>query len=338
MRNNIKKYKTQPLQSWVKAKELRYNFFKEFTTAREQKKIVTMGGTLWCDSLLWGIGDVRHLGGEVYAATVGADPSFAQACAEAVETRGFTRDLCAWARSYLGSVYLDRYYFGGPFPRPDFVFTRHICDSHAKWFQAVAEHFDIPFFSMEQPVGNRSDERAAERFNYAIGQMNEAIEWLEKLASTRFDDERFLEAVSNEWESGRTWAEICALNKNIPAPLDLNSIYSLFVIAAQARHRKETVQFNYMLRDEIKERVENGIAAVPTERCRLVTDVPPPFYFLQIYRHAEKYGAVFVGSEYTFCLAGAWDEVTDEHWQPAKSLKEMGIELKTREDGLRVMA
>lgn len=335
---DTRKYETRPLQCWNKAKELRYNFFKEFSTGRKQGKIVSLGGTLWCDCLLHGIGDVIHLGGEVYGAAVGSDPPFAQACAEAVEAKGYSRDLCAWTKSYWGSVLLDRYYFGGTFPRPDFVITRHICDSHAKWFQTIAEHYDVPFFAMEMPVGNQCDERQDERVEYAVAQMQEAIEWLEKTTGRKFDDERFIEAVYNEWESGRTWAEVCALNKAIPAPLDLKSIYSLFVIAAQARHRKETVEFNYILRDEVKERVQKGIAAIPAERCRLVTDVPPPFYFLGIYRHAENYGAVFVGSEYTFCLAGSWEVRDDGHWSPAKSLKEMGIEMKTREDALGVMA
>lgn len=334
----IKRYETKPLDCWRKAKELRYNFFQEFNTAREKGKYISLGGTIWLDSLMAGIGDVQHLGGEIYGATIGSDQTFSQACDEAVEARGYSRDLCAWTRVYWGSIFLDRFYFGGPFPKPDFVFTRHACDSHAKWFQTAAEHFNVPYFGLDMGVGKREDEREEIRLNYIVNQMYEAIEWLEKITGKKFDDNRLIQSMEREWESGRTWAEICTLNKAIPAPLDLKSIYSLFVITAQARNREETLEFNRMLRDEVKDRVKKGIAALATETCRLITDVPPPFYFLELYHHCEKWGAVFVGSEYTFFLAAAWANQEDGSWGPAKSLKEMGISLRTREDALRLLA
>ncbi len=338
LREGLKKYETRPLSCWGKAKELRYNFFKEFITAREKGKYVSLGGTLWLDSLLAGVGDVLHLGGEIYGATIGSDPSFAQACDEAVEARGYSRDLCAWTRGYWGSIFLDRFYFGGQFPKPDFVITRHACDSHAKWFQTIAEHFNVPYFGIDIALGRRKDEKESLRTEYMVAQMQEAIEWLEKITGKKYDDERLIQSMETEWEAGRTWAEVCSLNKAIPAPLDLKSIYSLFVITAQARNRKETLEFNRILRDEVKDRVQRGIAALATERCRLITDVPPPFYFLELYHYAARYGAVFTGSEYTFFLMGAWTDQEDGSWGPAKSLKELGINLKNREDALRLLA
>lgn len=334
----LKIYPTKPLDCWKKAKELRYNFFQEFKTAREQGKYISLGGTIWLDSLMAGIGDVMHLGGEIYGATIGSDPDFAQACDTAVEARGYSRDLCAWTRGYWGSMFLDRFYFGGPFPRPDWVITRHACDSHAKWFQTIAEHFNAPYFGIDLGVGMREDDREGIRIEYLLAQMQEAIEWLEKITAKKYDDSKLIESMEREWESGRIWAEICALNKAVPVPLDLKSIYSLFVIMAQARAREETLEFNRMLRDEVKDRIKKGIAALATERCRLITDVPPPFYFLELYHHCENWGAVFVGSEYTFFLHAAWADQEDGSWGPAKSLKEMGISLRTREDALRLLA
>lgn len=338
MENVLQKYETRPLDCWPKAKELRYNFFKEFTTAREQGKYISLGGTIWLDSIMAGIGEVVHLGGEIYGGTIGSDPDFAQTCNEAVEARGYSRDLCAWTRGYWGSVFLDRFYFGGPFPRPDFVFTRHGCDSHAKWFQTLAEHFKVPYFGIDLAMGRREDERESLRIDYLVAQMQEAIAWLEKITGKRYDDERLIKSMEIEWEAGRTWAEVCSLNKAIPAPLDLKSIYSLFVITAQARNRPETLEFNRALGDEVKYRIEKGIAALATERCRLITDVPPPFYFLELYHYAARWGAVFIGSEYTYFLAGAWTEQEDGSWGAAKSLKDLGISLRTREDALRLLA
>ena len=51
----------------------------------------------------------------------------------------------------------------------------------------------------------------------------------------------------------------------------------------------------------MKDRVARGIAAVPNEKCRMMSDTQPPWSFLKIFRYLETYGAVSIGSLYT-CL------------------------------------
>jgi hypothetical protein len=53
------------------------------------------------------------------------------------------------------------------------------------------------------------------------------------------------------------------------------------------------------VRDEVKFRCDNNIAAVGTERYRWMEAHPPGYYFLKYYRYMEKYGAVCIGSQYT---------------------------------------
>jgi hypothetical protein len=49
------------------------------------------------------------------------------------------------------SVILDEYAFGGPFPKPDFIFQTHICCTHAKWYQNVKGlEGRIPMFAIAQ--------------------------------------------------------------------------------------------------------------------------------------------------------------------------------------------
>lgn len=332
-----KKYKSKPLDCWGKAKEIRLAHYQDVATARDKGKIIVTGGTDGFVALPSGLGDYVFLGGEPYGAAVGNDPSFSMDCYKAVEARGFARDLCAYLRSYWGSMFIDKFYFGGSFPRPDFCLQMHTCDSQAKWYQQVSEYFSVPYFAIEWPVvfKKRDFEEGVE---YLTQQLHEAVEWMCKITGRGYDDEKLIEAVRNECLTQSLWGEIALFNQNIPAPLDQKSLFSLYVIGILVRHRKESVDFYTLLRDEVRERIAQGIASLPTERSRILDDCMPPWSFLEIYRYLEKYGAVTVGSLYTFSLLGAFEEGEDYTWSRKKTPEEEGRKLRTREDALRALA
>ena len=174
--------------------------------------------------------------------------------------------------------------------------------------------------------------------NYAVQQGMEFIEWLEKTTGRKFNDELFIKAVRNECRSFRLWAEICTYNQNVPAPLDEKSMYSLYPFGVLSPHRDDVVQFYERLRDEVKDRVERGIAAVGNERIRIMTDAIPPWPFLQVWRYLEReYGAVSIGSLYTFQLTGCFELDDQGNLVPTETPEQKGIELKNREDTLRAL-
>jgi benzoyl-CoA reductase subunit B len=336
--NKIVKYKTEPLKCWKKAKELRLNYYKKYATIKEKGGIRWAGGAWAFDSIPAGLGDdVVHITGEPYAASIAWNKEFSNRCLAAVEAKGWARDLCAYMRNYWGSMYLNEYAFGGEYPKPDFLFQDHICCSHAKWYQHVAEYEGVPYFCIDVSVGPYN-ELNENRLNYIVAQMHEAIEWMEKITGRKYKDERLIEAVYNECRTCSLWAEICTLNKAIPAPLDEKTMYSLYVLGTLEKHSKEVADFYEELRDEVEDRVRRGIAAVATERCRLMTDTQPPWAFLHVFRYLEEFGAVSIGSLYTFGLIGIWEDQEDGSWGPAKTPQEKGIQIKTREEALRILA
>ena len=141
--------------------------------------------------------------------------------------KGYAHDLCPYMRTYFGSVILNRYAFGGSFPKPDFLWQTHICCSHSKWFQNVSDLLGcVPLFSIDVSVGPNRDLKP-HALEYVVSQMHEGIEWLEKVTGRTYDDERLIEAVYNHCEVSSLWAEVCTLNKAIPAPLDEKSMLSL---------------------------------------------------------------------------------------------------------------
>ena len=93
------------------------------------------------------------------------------------------------------------------------------------------------------------------------------------------------------------------------------------------------------MRDEIRWRVDNQIAAVGTERFRFLEAHPPQYSFLKYYRYLEQYGAVCVGSQYTNFTAAVYERKPDGKVDLRTTVpprREIGIdEYKTREDFFR---
>lgn len=333
------KYKTKPLDCWNDAKQLRAKYYEDFVKAHESGGIRWAGGAWAFSAVPEGLGDdVYSLTGEPYGATVAYNGAFAEECHEAIEAKGYARDLCAYMRNYWGSIVLDKYVWGGEWPKPDFLWTTHICCSHAKWYQVASElEGGVPFFCVDVSVGpyDRMNER---RINYMVSQMMDGIKWMEKVTGRKYDDEKLIQAVNNECRATSLWAEICALNKAVPASLDEKTMYSLYVLNTLMKHKKECADFYEKLRDEVRDRVKNRIAAVGTEKFRVMTDTQPPWAFLELWRYLEKYGVVSIGSLYTFGLMGIFEVKKDGTWGPRTTPQEMGIEIETREQALRVLA
>ena len=333
------KYKSEPLQCWGKAKEIRNNYYKNYANAHETGGLRWAGGAWSFDAIPAGLGDdVYSITSEPYGASIAFNKEFSLKCLEATEKMGVARDLCAYMRNYWGSILLDKYAFGGKFPKPDFLWQDHICCSHAKWYQMVSDlEGGIPHFCIDVASGpyHEINDR---KIRYLVDQMHDGIEWLEKVTGRTYDDEKLIEAVHNECRATSTWAEVCALNKAVPAPLEEKSMYSLYVLGTLMKHSKEVADFYEELRDEVAYRVEKGIAAIPNERCRLMSDTQPPWGFLKIFRYLESFGVVSVGSLYTFALIGVWEDQPDGSWGPRKTPKQKGVELKTRDEALYTLA
>ncbi len=336
---SVKRYPTKPLQCWQKAKELREKYYQDYATAKERGGLRWAGGAWSFSAIPAGLGDdVYSLTSEPYGASIAHDPNFAVACLEATEAKGYARDLCSYMRAYWGSILLNQYAFGGEFPIPDFIFQDHICCSHSKWYQVVCDlEKNIPFFSIDLSVGPYK-ELDQNRVDYLVNQMMDGIDWLQKVTGRPYDDEKLIQGVYNTCRSTALWSEICTLNKTIPAPLEEKSMFALYVLGTLNRASKEFADFYEELKAEVEDRVANGIAAIPTERCRILNDSQPPWSLLKIYRYMEQYGAVSIGSFYTFGLIGIWDMKENGSIVPPITPQQKGIVLKTREQALRVLA
>lgn len=333
----MNRYRTEPLKCWPKAKELRLKHYRDYAQAHEKGGLRWAGGAWAFDAVPEGLGDdVYPLAGEPYGASVSVS-SIAEETVAATEKPGYAHDICAYCRNYLGSIMINKYAFGGPFPRADFLWQTHMCCTHSKWYQVVSElEGDIPLFIIDAsvgpppPFGQLSDYQ----IKYVVDQMLDGIEWLQKITGRTFEVERFIQAVMYDMESTHLWAKTCMLNQTVPAPLDEKTMYSLYVLATLHRSSKEAADFYKELYEEVQDRVERGIAAIPNEQYRIMTDSQPPWAFLEMWRYlADVYGAVSIGSLYTFGLEGIF-EMREGRFVP----KEILARPTNLEEACRVLA
>src|SRR5574340_226769 len=332
------KYPTEPLKCWKKAKELREQYYINYARAKDKGGLRCAAAGWTFDAIPTAFGDdVYILTGEPYGASIAHDPKFAKECMEAAESLGFARDLCSYMRVYWGAMHLNKYLFGGEYPKPDFIFQTQICCSHAKWYQHVAKSEKVPDFYVDVSVGPYKD-LTEDRLDYVVAQLHESIDFIEKVTGRKCDDERLIRAVKNEMRATSLWAEVCLLNKAVPAPLDEKTMYSLYVLAVLHKSSQWCADFYAELLDEVKDRVARGIAAVPNERARIMSDTQPPWSFLKIYRYLEEYGAVSIGSLYTFGLEGTWETKPDGSWGARTTPMDKGIAITTRDQALRLYA
>jgi len=91
-----KKYKTAPLKSWKKCKELRTGLYRDIAEAKDKGKLLICGSTGPSITLAMGY-DHAFVQGEPYGASVAhiyqRDPDLYQEMVEASEHAGYPRDL-----------------------------------------------------------------------------------------------------------------------------------------------------------------------------------------------------------------------------------------------------
>ena len=333
------KYATKPFQLWQKAKEMRLQNYRNIMHAKEEGRLLFTGQRGAPTEILAGFGDFEFLGMNDYAASVAYDRPMALESFETIEAKGYARDLCAYWRCYMGSLLTRRFYFGGPFPSIDIVFTQNACDTNGKCQKLIAEQLGIPCIMVDIPViGDHSKRLAAHYVDYVTVQFNEAIERICRVSGRMYDDEKLIQAIYNRCRSEVLWSQIMMLNQTIPAVMDMKSQYSMFVPLVMARHKEETVKFYEALKEEVEERVARGIAAVGEERCRLLHYGAPPWHSLRLFRLPQAYGAVFIGSQFSMMSFGAFEIKPDGRLGPKLTPQEQGVDLKNRDAALRFFA
>ncbi len=222
---------------------------------------------------------------------------------EAAEAKGIPRDVCAYAKVGLGMMWLEDGPYG-PMPKPDFVVAwPWVCDTYAKAWEIMARYYEVPLFNFDGPytIDGRREEYETE---WMIGQIKDLCTFIEEVTGKKFDYDRFKEAMKLSAQATDLAWQIQEYRKAIPCPWGLREVTNdLFYLVTQLG-RPEAVEYFTLVRDHVKERVENKIGVLPKERFRLMWDNVPLWYKLELIDYFSEHGAVFPIDTYTLMWQG----------------------------------
>ncbi len=276
-------------------KEMMAEYYLESKNAADNnQKIawITSGGPV---ELLIAM-DVIPIYPENHAAMCGVTHMGVDLC-EVSEQMGYSRDISSYARTDIGSAVSGKSPIMG-LPKPDFlVCCNNICGSVTKWYEVLARLFDVPLIFIDTPFIH--DEVTDNALAYVKGQMLHAIKQMESIVGKKFDMDRFTEVAKMSAEASGLWGEVLNTCKNIPAPMNSFDGFILMAPIVTLRGQQKVIDFYRSLKDELQERVNEGIGAVPEEKYRLMWDNLPIWFKMRDL--SEKFidlGACIVASTY----------------------------------------
>jgi benzoyl-CoA reductase subunit B len=308
------------LKTWNEFKNYQSTCYRNYLYASEGLRC--MGSTWSVLAPLKGLGeDIYIIGGEPHAAsTAGTFPDESREDISAAETGGLGFHSCSYLKLFVGEVVRDKIAITDGtikegYPKPDLIWTTHLCSQHSKWYQEVSRRLGgIPMYATDM-IGGGNAEKDPKIVNYVSDQIEEGIRWLERVTGREFSDELFIKAARNEIKVLILWGNICALNRHAPAPLDERRLIALFPPAVVDRTTNETVRLYEALLKEVRYMVETKDSVVPDQRYRIVY-----FGIAHTYGHPEMArilrdaGAEIVASVYTFGTCGNFRGFVNGKW------------------------
>jgi benzoyl-CoA reductase/2-hydroxyglutaryl-CoA dehydratase subunit BcrC/BadD/HgdB len=198
---------------------------------------------------------------------------------QAAEDKGYSMDLCSYARTDIGSILTGKSPVLG-LPRPDFmVACNNICTTVVKWYEVVSRFYQVPVFLMDMPFLHRGLEEPI--VDYVSEQMTEYVRFLEDRTGTRFDGDRFLDVLRKTVEATELWKGILDTCTHVPAPMSCFDAFVHIAPIVTLRGTQACTDYYRILKQELEERVAGGVGAVPEERHRLLWDNLPIWFNLR---------------------------------------------------------
>jgi benzoyl-CoA reductase/2-hydroxyglutaryl-CoA dehydratase subunit BcrC/BadD/HgdB len=291
----------QVIESLKQLKQINIDYYLAAHGARQNGKFVAYVNAFTPVELLYAM-DFIPIYPENHAVILGARKLSSETAA-AAEGMGYSMDLCSYARCDLGSIRIGVSPTWG-LPKPDIlVISNSQCSTLTKWFEVLARMYKAPMALLDVPhSGNGERDAAAEE--YVHGQLEDLVVMLERITKKSLDTRKLRETIELSQEASSLWTRILETGQAIPAPMSVfDQFISMAPIVAQ-RGTKVPVDFYRSLLEELEQRIENEVGAVPSERYRLFWDnlpIWPELRRLSLFL-AER-GVCLVTSLYTWAWA-----------------------------------
>jgi len=227
---------------------------------------------------------------------------------DVIEKDGYARDLCAYARTDIGSVVSGKTPVGR-LPRPDLLCCcTNICQTVLYWYRALAAHFQVPLFVLDTPFIYGS--APAHHQQYVRDQLEELVTIAEKVSGAHATPDELADVVRTAREGTRLWGQCLEQSRAKPAPW--TGFDGFFHIAPIVTLRGTAACNDYyrMLRDELADRVARGVGGIKDERHRLLWDNLPIWFDVRgMSTLLAERGFNFVCTSYTNAWAEAGSKI-----------------------------
>ena len=245
---------------------------------------------------------------ENYGAALAA-VGVAQSYLDRADADGFPTHLCGYSRTSLGyTSRMMRELNGeipeeaplGGMPRPIFLMaSTAVCDARYKWFQALGRYMDAPVWTFEAPAPGVKElfmEGSYERMvDLGVKHLKDFVAFVEAKVGRKMDWDKLEETVDLMIEINRLWHEANELRKASPCPMHSRDFWSAMPAALfLAGDLKDSLQCFQNMYDEIKDRADNHVGAIPEEKYRLVFAELPPWHSLGLFDKLAERGWNFV--------------------------------------------
>ena len=221
------------------------------------------------------------------------------------EKRGYSIDLCSYARTDIGSVLSGRTPVG-KVPRPDLlVACTNICQTVLLWYRVLQQEFKVPLVIVDTPF--IYEDAREHDLAYVRKGLEDLIAACESVTGTRMDQERFEETLLEAKEATNLWGRCMATNEARPAPWTAVDQFFHMAPIVSMRGEPGTTSYYRQLLGELEGRVASGVGASTNERHRVLWDNLPVWYWLRgMSTMLNETGTALVAATYT----NAWAETT----------------------------
>lgn len=233
------------------------------------------------------------------------------ALSDAAEAEGWSRDLCSYARTDLGSVLTGRTPVGR-LPRPDLLACcTNICQTVLYWYRSLAERLGVPLVLVDTPYVY--GQASPHQLRYVEEQLEELLRVAERVSGRRAEREALVEVARRAKEGSELWGECLAEARRRPAPwTGIDGFFHMAPIVS-LRGTDACNAYYRLLRDELRERARRGIGGVREERRRLLWDnLPIWFAVRELATLFAERGFNFVCTSYTNAWAEAGSRIDPE--------------------------
>lgn len=193
--------------------------------------------------------------------------------------QGYSPEICSYLTSDIGAYLkketaLSKSYGVNKVPKPDLlVYNTNQCRDVQDWFSFYAYEFDVPLLGINSP--SFIDKISLSHIKTVEEQLKQMAEVLEKITNQAYERTKLETILQSSLECSNLWLEVLETAVTIPSPFTFWDGCVHMLPAVVLRGKQEAIDYYIQLKQELTERIEGGIAAVPDEKYRLFWEGMP---------------------------------------------------------------